>query len=76
MNLYYKQDAVDGTIIVATRRATTVFNKTGVDVENAARGGGQAGNANTRMNDIFARKYYIAALTDKTQICKVTLTGA
>lgn len=76
VNLYYKQDAVDGTIIVATRRATTVFNKTGVDVENAARGGGQAGNANTRMNDIFARKYYIAALTDKTQICKVTLTGA
>ena len=76
VNLYFKQDAVENTIIVATKKAVTVFNKTGVDVENAARNGGTTGTANLRFNDVYARKYYIAALTDVDQICKVTLTGA
>ena len=76
VTLYFKQDAVENTIIVGTRKAVTVFNKTGVDVETAARAGGLDGAANKRMNDVFARKYYIAALTDINQICKVTLTGA
>ena len=75
INLYYKQDAVEGVIIVATRKAVTVFNKTGVNYERAARDGGANGTANTRMNDNYARKYYIAALTDVNYICKVQLTG-
>ena len=75
VNLYYKQDAVEGVIIVATRKAVTVFNKTGVNYERAARDGGANGTANTRMNDNYARKYYIAALTDVNYICKVQLTG-
>lgn len=73
VGLYYKQDAVENTIIVATRKAVTVFNKTGVEAEIAARSGGTNGTANLRFNDQYARKYYIAALTDKNQICKVTL---
>lgn len=76
VQIFYKQDAVDGVIIVATRRAVTVFNKTGVNYERAARSGGLDGSANTRMNDNYVRKYYIAALTDLNSICKVTLTGS
>lgn len=76
VNLYYKQDAVEGVIIVATSKAVTVFNKTGVNYERAARDGGVNGTANTRMNDNYVRKYYIAALTDVNYICKVTLTGS
>lgn len=76
VNLYYKQDATPGTIMVGTRSAVTVFNKTGVDFEIAARNGGTSGTANLRFNDVYARKYYIAALTDADQMVKVTLAGA
>ena len=76
VNLYYKQDATAGTIMVGTRKAVTVFNKTGVNYEVAARNGGTSGTANIRMNDVYVRKYYIAALTDTNQMVKVTLQGA
>lgn len=76
VNLYYQQAMTAGTIYVGTNKAVTVFNKTGVDVETAARSGGVDGTANKRLNDVFARKYYIAALTDINQIVKVTITGA
>lgn len=76
VNLYYQQAMTAGTIYVGTNKAVTVFNKTGVDVETAARSGGADGTANKRLNDVFARKYYIAALTDINQIVKVTITGA
>ena len=73
VNLYYKQDATANTIMVGTRKAVTVFNKTGVNVEYAARNGGTTGTANIRMNDVYARKYYIVALTDADQMVKMTL---
>lgn len=76
VNLYYQQAMTAGTIYVGTNKAVTVFNKTGVDVETAARSGGVDGTANKRLNDVFARKYYIAALTDINQIVKVSITGA
>ena len=76
VNLFYQQAMTAGTIYVGTNKAVTVFNKTGVDVERAARSGGADGTANKRLNDVFARKYYIAALTDINQIVKVTITGA
>ena len=74
VTVFYKQDATADTIYVGTNQAVTVFNKTGVTTEIAARAGGATGSANTRMNDIFARKYYIAALTDATQIYKLTIS--
>ena len=74
VTVYYKQDATANTIYVGTNKAVTVFNKTGVQTEVAARAGGTTGSANTRMNDIFARKYYIAALTDATQIYKLEIS--
>lgn len=76
INLYYKQDATTGVIMVGTRQAVTVFNKTGVNVEYAARNGGTSGTANIRMNDVYARKYYIAALTDEDQMVKMILPTA
>ena len=76
VNLYYKQDATTGIIMVGTRKAVTVFNKTGVNVEYAARNGGTSGTANIRMNDVYARKYYIAALTDTDQMVKMILPTA
>lgn len=75
VTLYYKQDAVPGLIYVGTNNAITVFNKTGVETEQAARSGGAQGTANLRYNDFYARKYYIAALTDATQIVKLSVSS-
>lgn len=70
--LFYKQNLPENIMYVGTKEAITVFNKTGVNTEIAARGKTEA---NTRMNDVFARKYYIAALTQPTQIVQVVLSG-
>lgn len=70
--LYVKKNLADDVLYVGTNKAVTVFNKTGVNTEIAARG---ADEANKRLNNIFARKYYIAALTDASQICQIGLTG-
>ena len=76
VTVYYRQDLTPGVMYVGTNKAVTVFNKTGVISEQAARAGGSTGAANTRMNDFFARKYYIAALTDATQLVQVGLAGS
>lgn len=74
VNLYTKKDAVTGTCIVATKEAVTLFNKRGVEVEQPAR---DSEDANVRKNTIISRKYYLAALTDETKVCKITIgTGA
>lgn len=70
--LFYKQNLPDYIMYVGTKQGVTVFNKSGVNTEIAARG---AVSANTRMNNIFARKYYIAALTNPSQIVQVVLAG-
>ena len=76
VTVYYRQDLTAGVMYVGTNQAITVFNKTGIISEQAARAGGSTGSANTRMNDFFARKYYIAALTDATQLVQVGVAGA
>ena len=70
VNLYTKKDAVTGTCIVATKEAVTLFNKKGVEVEQPPR---DSEDANVRKNTIISRKYYIAALTDATKACKITI---
>lgn len=67
VNLYTKEDATQGTICGGTKKAVTFFNKKGVEVE-------QERDANTRLNEIYSRKYYLAALTDDTQAFKI-VTG-
>lgn len=64
VNLYTKADATPGTIVGGTRDAVTVFNKKGVEVE-------QNREANIRLNEVFSRKYYVAALTDATKCFKI-----
>ena len=66
VNLYTKKDAVENTICGGTREAVTLFNKTGTEVE-------QKRDPNTRLNEIFSRKYYLAAMTDQTKAFKITL---
>ena len=64
VSLYVKGDATPGTIVGGTREAVTFFNKKGTEVE-------QERDANTRLNEIYSRKYYLAALTDETKAFKI-----
>lgn len=66
VNLYTKADATEGTIIVATKEAVTIFNKKGVEME-------QERDANTRVNSAYSRKYYVVALTNESKAVKITL---
>lgn len=66
INLYTKKNAVAGEIVGGTREAVTLFLKKGVEVE-------QKRDANLRKNEVFSRKYYLAALTDATKAFKMTL---
>ena len=66
INLYDKKDADNDAIYIGTKKAVTMFTKKGVEIE-------QERDANTRKNDAFSRKYYIPALTDATQVVKLTL---
>lgn len=65
INLYTKKDATAGTILGGTREAVTLFNKRGVEVE-------QARDKQIRENSVISRKYYLAALTDMTKAFKIT----
>ena len=71
--LFVKKNATSKMIYVGTDKAVTIFNKTGVNTEIAARAKDEA---NKRLNNLFARKYYIAALTHDDQIVQLALTGA
>ena len=73
VNVYTKKDAVKGTIVTAVLGAVTLFNKKGVEVETPSR---SADEANVRLNTIFSRKYYIAALTDERKAVKVVQGSA
>jgi hypothetical protein len=64
VNIYTKRDAETGTIVLGTKEAVTLFNKKGVEVE-------QQRDANIRLNEIYSRKYYLAALTDATKVVKI-----
>jgi hypothetical protein len=64
VSLYVKADAEKGTICGGTRKAVTFFNKKGTEVE-------QERDANTRLNEIYSRKYYLAAMTDARECFKI-----
>ena len=72
INLYTKKDAVEGTVVIGTKDAVTLFNKKGVEVEQPPR---DSEDANIRKNSIFSRKYYLAALTDATKAVKMVKTA-
>lgn len=64
VNIYTKKDATAGSIYMATKEAVTLFNKKGTETETER-------DPNTRENSIYARKYYIPALTDETKDVKI-----
>lgn len=66
VNIYDKQDAEDGEIIVATKEAVRLLVKTGTEME-------QERDGNTRQNSAFSRKYYVAALDNDTKVVRITL---
>lgn len=66
IHLYTKKDAVEGTIVIATKEAVTLFNKKGTEVE-------QERDSNIRKNSVFSRKYYLAALTNETKAVKIVV---
>lgn len=68
VNLYEKWDADENEIVVATRKAVTTFIKKGTETETERA-------ANTRLNTLYSRKYYVEALTDDTQVCLIQLTA-
>lgn len=68
INLYDKQDATAGEIVVGIRGAVTIFNKKGVETE-------QEREPNTRQNTAYSRKYYVVALTDESKAVKIKLTA-
>lgn len=70
INLYTKKDAASGRVVIATKKAVTLFNKKGTEVE-------QQREENIRKNTIYSRKYYVAALTDATKaVCIITGSAA
>ena len=64
MSLNVSKIVPAGTIYGGTHEAVTLFNKKGTEVE-------QERDANIRLNSIFSRKYYLAALTDATKAFKI-----
>lgn len=64
VNIFTKKDATKGTIVVANKKAVTIFNKKGTEVE-------QEREQNIRKNIIYSRKYYIVALTNETKAVRI-----
>lgn len=69
VDLYVKADADANKIVGGTRNAVTLFNKKGVEVEYDR-------DPNTRLNWEYARKYYVAALTDASEAFMIDATAA
>ena len=68
IHIHTKADATEGTIIVATKDAVTIFNKKGVEMESER-------DANTRQNSAYSRKYYVVALTDESKAVKIKISA-
>lgn len=75
INLYNKKNADDDAIYVGTKKAVTLFTKTGTEVELISKNVRGADDANVRKNTAFSRKYYLPALTDATQVVKIALNA-
>jgi hypothetical protein len=64
VSVYTSNEATEGEIVLATKKAVTYFNKKGTEVE-------QDREANIRKNTVYSRKYGIFAFTDATQAVKL-----
>lgn len=75
INIYTKQDATEGTVIVATKEAVTIFTKKGVEIEQITKDKRSETAANVRKNTVFSRKYYQVALTNEGKAVKLVLNA-
>jgi hypothetical protein len=64
IHLFATNEAGEGEPIVATRDAVTIFNKKGIEIERER-------DANTRVNSVYSRKYFVVALTDASKAVKI-----
>lgn len=69
VNIYVKKNATKGTIYLGTKEAVTLFVKKGEEVEEKR-------DADKRLTEIYARKFYLAALTDETKLVKMVKGSA
>lgn len=69
VSIYISNEATEGTIVLATKKAVKYLNKKGTEVE-------QERDANIRKNTVYSRKYGIFAFVDATQAVKLTKTTA
>jgi len=65
VNLYVSNIATDGSVILATKKGVTYFNKTGTQVEQ------ERTSANKRLTTVYTRKYGIFALTDDREVVRL-----
>lgn len=72
-NVYVKRNATRGKIYMATREAVRLFVKTGTEAEVVDATRRDASDANVRLNTMFARKYYLAALVDETKAVEISI---
>lgn len=72
-NIYVDPIATANTINLATKKAVTLFLKTGTEVEAFQINNRSSADADIRKNTLITRKYYIAALTDERYAVKITL---
>lgn len=75
VNIYTKQDATEGTIVVATKEAVTIFIKKGTEIEQITKDKRSETAANVRKNTVFSRKYYQVALTNESKAVKLELSA-
>jgi hypothetical protein len=66
VSIYNKDDAPDNYIVLAHKNAVTYFVKKGTEV-------GQERDENIRKNTIYARKYYLPALTNEKLAVRIVL---
>lgn len=66
VNFYVKRNADPAAIVGGTREAVTVFNKTGMEISRER-------DENIRKNIIYARKYFVVAMTNQTKAFKILL---
>lgn len=71
VNLYTKKNAAPNEIILGTKEAVTLFVKKNTEIERVAKNSRSETAANTRLNTIFSRKYYLPALTNATKAVKI-----
>lgn len=74
VDIISKKNQVIGETEVSLPKAVTLFNKLGTEVEQA-RNASPDDVGNTRHNYMWARKYYVIALTDDTKIVKIKVGG-